>query len=130
MNELLAKATDLLKKLWIQLTVPADTQNVGTEQGTASTIPSPGEARLKFRAVLTDYVADGWNIEIENEFDAVLSKRPQFRWVGKLIIFLILLLIFVPLALFYLIVIIVQGVTIKPRRMKVWVDELGQVQIS
>ena len=73
-------------------------------------------------------MAAGWSIEIENEFDAVLSKKGKFSWVGKLIIFLILLLLFAPLALFYLIVVVVKGVSAKPARLRLWIDEDGRIK--
>ena len=92
--------------------------------------PTAKEARKAFRNAITNYVADGWSIEIENEFDAVLSKKGQFHWVGKLIIFLLLLLLFPPLGLFYLIVVIIKGVTAKPGRLRVWIDEDGRIQRS
>lgn len=81
-----------------------------------------------FRSFLTTRVSEGWSIEIENEYDAVLSRKSGFRWFGKLILFLILLLLFAPLALFYLIVIIVRGVTAKPSRMHFAVDKFGDIQ--
>jgi hypothetical protein len=90
--------------------------------------PTPEEARKTLRKVVTDYVAGGWNIEIENELDVVLSKKAPFRWIGKLFIFLILLLIFAPLGLFYLIVVIVKGINAKPTRVRVWIDADGRIQ--
>jgi hypothetical protein len=80
-----------------------------------------------FRSFLTSRVAEGWAIEIENEYDAVLSKKYGFKWFGKLIIFLILLFLFAPLALFYLIIIIVRGVTAKPSRTHFSIDEFGDI---
>jgi hypothetical protein len=90
--------------------------------------PTAEEARKSFRTALTDCVAGGWTLEIENEYDAVLSKKAPFHWGGKLIVFLILLFIFAPLALFYLIVVIVRGVSAKPSRLRVWIDEDGLIQ--
>jgi len=92
--------------------------------------PTPEEARKSFREALTDYVARGWTIEIENEFDAVISKKPQFRWFLKLVVFLILLLIFFPLAIFFLLVVLVRGLTAKPRRLRIYIDPDGQIQVS
>lgn len=86
------------------------------------------DARRNFRIALTDCVAGGWAIEIENEFDAVLSKKASFHWAGKLLIFLLLLFIFAPLALFYLIVVVVKGISSKPLRLRVWIDEDGRIQ--
>jgi hypothetical protein len=90
----------------------------------------PEEAREIFRRALTDYVAKGWTIEIENEFDAVISRKPKFRWFLKLVLFLILLLIFFPLAIFFLLVVLVRGLTAKPRRLRIHMDPYGQIQVS
>lgn len=92
--------------------------------------PTPEVARITFREALTDYVARGWTIEIENEFDAVISRRPQFRWFLKLIVFLILLLIFFPLAIFFLLVVLVRGLTARPRRLRIYIDRDGQIQVD
>lgn len=92
--------------------------------------PTPEEARKSFREALTDYVAKGWTIEIENEFDAVISRKPQFRWFLKLVNFLLLLLIFFPLAIFYLLVVLVRGLTAKPKTIRFFIDPEGQVQIA
>ena len=90
----------------------------------------PEEARKFFREALTDYVSKGWTIEIENEFDAVISRKPQFRWFVKLVVFLILLLIFFPLAIFFLLVVLVRGLTAKPRRLRIYIDHYGQIQVD
>ena len=92
--------------------------------------PTPEEARKSFREALTDYVSRGWTIEIENEFDAVISRKHQFRWFLKLVVFLILLLIFFPLAIFYLLVVLVRGLTAKPRRLRIYIDPDGQIQVD
>jgi hypothetical protein len=92
--------------------------------------PTPEEARRSFREALTNCVAKGWTIEIENEFDAVISRKPQFRWFLKLVVFLILLLIFFPLAIFYLLVVLVRGLTAKPRRLRIYIGTEGRVQVS
>lgn len=110
------------------MTVPRHSPLPVDEHGVPLPPPSAEESRKNFRAALTDYVANGWTIEIENELDAVLSKRRQFRWVGKLMIFLLLLLLFLPLGFFYLIVVIVKGVTAKPMRMRIWIDENGRIK--
>jgi len=96
----------------------------------APPLPTPEEARKIFRYALTDYVSRGWTIEIENEFDAVISRKPQFRWFLKLVVFLILLLIFVPLAIFFLLVVLVRGLTVRPRRLQIYIDPDGQVQVG
>lgn len=92
--------------------------------------PTPEEVRKSFREALTEYVSKGWTIEIENEFDAVISRKPQFRWFLKLVVFLILLLIFFPLAIFYLLVVLVRGLTARPRRLRIYTDPNGQIQVD
>lgn len=128
MKDLYSKTVNFLKEIWEGMTVPRQSPPPVDEHGLPLPPPSAEESRKNFRTALTEYVVNGWTIEIENELDAVLSKKRQFRWVGKLLIFLLLLLLFVPLGLFYLIVVIVKGVTAKPMRMRIWIDENGRIQ--
>jgi hypothetical protein len=81
-----------------------------------------------FREFLTKQVVQGWTIEIENDFDAVLGKKRKFNWGIKLILFLVLLLIFLPLGLFYLVVVIVRGVTAKPVRRHYRINDIGLIR--
>ena len=128
MKPYMDKFIEIVKKAWVQFygqkPLPPRVDELGQPLP-----PLPSEERRKtFRAEITQYVAAGWSIEIENEFDAVLSKKGKFSWAGKLIIFLILLLIFAPLALFYLIVVVVKGVSAKPARLRLWIDEDGRIK--
>jgi hypothetical protein len=86
------------------------------------------ESRILFRKALTDSVEGGWRIEIESEFDAVMSKKPTFNWLGSFVGFVILLLIFVPFALFFLVIVIIRGLTRRDITRKIWIDEQGRVQ--
>jgi hypothetical protein len=128
MNQFFTKFGSFFQEIWFRLTVPKPLPPLLDEQGLPASPPTPEEAKRRLRTAITNYVADGWSIEIENEFDAVLSKKAPFHWVGKLIFFLLLLLIFAPIALFYLIVVIVKGVNAKPARLRVWIDAEGRVQ--
>ena len=128
MNHFFTKVGSFFQEIWFRLAVPKPLPPLLDEQGLPASPPTPEEARKRLRSVITDYVAGGWSVEIENEFDAVLSKKPPFHWVGKLLIFLLLLLIFAPLGLFYLIVVIVKGVNAKPARLRVWIDNEGHIQ--
>lgn len=128
MSEIFSKLSSLIQELWFKLSVPKPLPPLVNEQGVPLAPPTPEEARKTFRKVVTDYVAGGWNIEIENDLEVVLSKKAPFRWIGKLFIFLLLLLFFAPLGLFYLIVVIVKGVTAKPARIRVWVDADGRIK--
>ena len=116
--------------MWFRLTVPKPLQPRVDDQGQPLPPPTAEEAKETLRAVITNYVADGWNIELENDFEVVLGRKAKFHWVGKLIIFLVLLLLFAPIGIFYLIVVIVRGVTAKPARLRIWIDEDGLIQRS
>ena len=128
MIEFLSKMGSFMRELWFRLSVPKPLPPLVDEEGIPPAPPTPEEAKKQLRKVVTDYVAGGWNIEIENDLEVVLSKKAPFRWIGKLVIFLLLLLIFAPLGLFYLIVVIVKGVNAKPARLRVWIDEDGRIQ--
>jgi hypothetical protein len=128
MKEFFDKAVLLSKDLWFRLTVPKPLPPRVDDLGQILPPPTPDEAKKILKGAVTNYVADGWNIEIENENDVVLGRKAKFQWVGKLVIFLLLLLVFAPLAIFYLIVVIVRGVTAKPARLHIWVDEAGRIQ--
>ena len=91
---------------------------------------SPEEAKQLFRSKLTEYVVAGWHIEIENEFDAVISRKRRAGWLGKFLIFLILLFIWFPLALFYLVIVIIRVMTARPKTMRIYVDEEGYIQTA
>jgi hypothetical protein len=124
------KAVLFSKDLWFRFTVPKPLPPRVDGLGQVLPPPTPEEAKKILREAVTNYVADGWNIEIENENDVVLGRKAKFQWVGKLFVFLLLLLLFAPLAIFYLIVVIVRGVTAKPARLHIWVDKDGRIQRS
>ena len=92
--------------------------------------PTAEKARLLFREALTNRVADGWKIEIESQFDAVLSRKKSPTWIGKLILFLILLVVFAPLAIFYLIFVVITSINAKPLTLRIWIDEDGRIEQS
>ena len=117
-----------LQDIWFRLTVPKPLPPLLDDQGQLLPAPTPDEAKKMLRAAITNYVADGWNVEIENDFEVVLGRKAKFHWVGKLIIFLLLLLLFAPIGIFYLIVVIIKGVTAKPVRMRLWIDNEGRLQ--
>ncbi len=128
MKPLAEKFVSFMQKLWFRFTVPKPLPPLVDDHGQPLPPPTPEEAKKTLRAVITNYVADGWNIEIENNLEVVLGRKAKFHWVGKLIIFLLLLLLFAPIGIFYLIVVIVKGVTAKPARIRVWIDADGRVQ--
>ena len=128
MDGLLKKLGASLQDIWFRLTVPKPLPPLLDDQGQLLPAPTPDEAKKMLRAAITNYVADGWNVEIENDFEVVLGRKAKFHWVGKLIIFLLLLLLFAPIGIFYLIVVIIKGVTAKPVRMRLWIDNEGRIQ--
>ncbi len=128
MKQFMEKFASLLQDIWFRLTVPKPLPPLVDNLGQPLPTPTPEEAKATLRAVVTNYVADGWNIEIENELEVVLGRKAKFHWVGKLIIFLLLLLLFAPIGIFYLIVVTVKGVTAKPTRIRVWIDADGRIQ--
>jgi len=128
MSSFIDKFFSIAKDLWFRLTVPKPLPPLLDEQGQPLPPPTPEEAKKTLRAVITNYVADGWNIEIENDFEVVLGRKAKFHCVGKLILFLLLLLLFAPIGIFYLIVVTIKGVTAKPARIRVWIDADGRIQ--
>ena len=85
------------------------------------------KAKALFRSTLTDNVANGWHIEIENDYDAVLSKKRSFNWIPHILIILFGLFVFVPLAVFWIFVMIILAVTQKSKTKRIWVDPEGEV---
>ena len=128
MKSLAEKFISSMQDLWFRFTVPKPLPPLVDDQGQPLPPPSPEEAKKTLRAVITNYLADGWNIEIENDLEVVLGRKAKFNWVGKLIIFLLLLLLFAPIGIFYLIVVIIKGITAKPARIRVWIDTDGRIQ--
>jgi hypothetical protein len=128
MKQFVDKFVSSMQDIWFRFTVPKPLPPLVDEKGQPLPPPTPEEAKKTLRTVITNYVADGWNIEIENDFEVVLGRKAKFHWVGKLIIFLLLLLLFAPIGIFYLIVVIIKGVTAKPARIRVWIDADGRIQ--
>ena len=88
------------------------------------------DRKAKFRRYLTEWVGLGWHIEIENDFDAVISRKRKSGWFGTFVVFIIFLLIFAPLAIFYLIYVIVTRTSGKKQLVKVWIDIYGDLKNS
>jgi len=91
---------------------------------------SPDERRIQFRRYLTELVSEGWKIEIENEFDAVVSYQSRSGLFIAFVWFIILLLIFAPLAFFYLAYVIVTRLRGKQKLSKVWIDIYGNIKTN
>lgn len=88
------------------------------------------KANELFRTALTDNVANGWHIEIDNGYDAVLSRKRPFNWVFHILIVLVSLFIFAPFALLWFLVMIIIAVTQKPRTKRVWLDPEGELHFQ
>ena len=122
-----------LKEIWLKIyyfpnKVPS---SLNSEEANQVKVELSAEDRKsKFRRYLTNAVSQGWHIEIENEFDAVISKKQKVGWFGSLLLFLLLLLIFVPLAIFYLIYMVVTRSSGKSSLVKVWIDIYGVIKTS
>ena len=128
MSEHLSKLVQAIKGWWKNLSDPDKSVHFPKTVEEPLNHPSPEEARIAFRSALTDYVANGWTIEIENEFDAVISHKRQFRWILRLFVFLLLLLVIPPLAFIFLLVVIVISLTAKAKRTRIWIDPEGRIQ--
>ena len=119
---------DRLKAAWQWLYVGKPLPPLVDQTGDVLPPPTEKEAQATFRKALTDLVEQGWKIEIENTFDAVLSRKKKPTWIGKLVLFLILLFAFAPLALFYLIIVVIISVNAKPITLRLWIDQEGRIQ--
>ena len=85
-------------------------------------------AKELFKSALVDWVANGWHIEIENGYEAVLSKKKPFNWIPHLVIILLGLFLFAPLALFWILVMIIVALTRGTKTKRVWIDDEGKLQ--
>jgi hypothetical protein len=86
------------------------------------------EVKALFKTELTEYVANGWRIEIENEYDAVLSKKRSFNWILHIILLIVFSFFFPPLAFLWLFVMVIIAMTQRSKTRRVWIDPEGQVQ--
>jgi hypothetical protein len=88
------------------------------------------KARDSFKTALVDNVANGWHIEIENGYEAVLSKKKPFNWIPHLVVILFGLFLFLPLAIFWILVMIVVAITRPTKTKRIWVDDLGELHLK
>lgn len=129
MTGFLANFSSSLRRFFSHQMSPKAPETGVDSEGNPLPVISDEERKIRFRRYITKKVSEGWTVEIENEFDVVLSKKKSFSWIGKLIIFLVLLLLFFPLAIFYLVVVVIQGVNAKPTRNYCRIDEFGVVHL-
>ena len=95
----------------------------------SNTILPKEELQRIFRSRLMDLVTKGWSIEIESEFEAVLSSttKREFHLLGWILGSIILFFIFVPLAVLNLFLMIVVAISRPTKKvtMKVRLDTFG-----
>jgi len=85
------------------------------------------EAKKSLTSAIAQRVERGWRIEMQNEFDAILSKRREFNWILHILLLVVFLFLFAPLALFWLVVMVIIAVTRKRITRRVWVEKNGEV---
>jgi hypothetical protein len=84
-------------------------------------------AKRALTVAVAQKVERGWRIEMQNEFDAIISKRREFNWILHIVLFILFLILFVPLAIFWLFVMVIIAVTRKRVTRRVWVEKNGEV---
>ena len=88
------------------------------------------KAKELIKSTLVNEVANGWHIEIENGYEAVLSKKKPFNWIPHLVVILLGIFLFIPLAIFWPLVMIVAAVSRGTNTKRVWIDDEGKLQIQ
>ncbi len=90
-------------------------------------VVSEEEATSALRKVISLQVEKGWRIEMQNEFDAILSKKKNFPWFFHILLIVIFFVLFSPLAILWLAVMLIIAVTSKPITKRIWVEKNGEV---
>ena len=130
MKDIFRQARGWIKRQieWIDFSQKMYNKRIAAEREYRDSNPVTEEkAKENLRAVVAKLVERGWQIEMTNEFDAILSKKQSFNWILHLLILLILLVIFPLLALFWLFVMVILAVTRKRTTKRVWVEKNGEV---
>jgi len=86
------------------------------------------KAKELIKSTLVNEVANGWHIEIENGYEAVLSKKKPFNWIPHLVVILLGIFLFIPLAIFWPLVMIVVAVSRGTSTKRIWIDDEGKLQ--
>ena len=86
------------------------------------------KAREIIKSTLVNEVANGWHIEIENGYEAVISKKKSFNWIPHLVVILLGLFLFVPLAIFWLLVMVIVAISRGTNTKRIWIDDEGKLQ--
>ena len=130
MSEAIGKTIAWFKRQieWIDFSQRMYNKRIADESARREESPvSEEQAKENLRKVVAELVERGWRIEMQNSFDAILSKKQGFNWIFHLIFLLVLAVIFLPLALFWLFVMVILAVTRKPSTKRVWVEKNGEV---
>jgi hypothetical protein len=130
MSEAIEKTIAWFKRQieWVDFSQKIYNKRIADESARREENPvSEEQAKENLRKVVAELVERGWRIEMQNTFDAILSKKQSFNWIFHLIFLLVLAVIFLPLALFWLFVMVILAVTRKPSTKRVWVEKNGEV---
>ena len=113
---------------WIDFSGKRYKKRLAEEQLAREANPVSDEiAKKALTIAIAQKVERGWRIEMQNEFDAILSKRRDFNWILHILLVLLFLVLFAPLALFWLFVMVILAVTRKRVTRRVWVEKNGEV---
>ena len=118
----------LLQVEWIDFSGKRYKKRLGEEQLAREANPVSDEiAKQALTIAIAQKVERGWRIEMQNEFDAILSKRRDFNWILHILLVLLFLVLFAPLALLWLFIMVILAVTRKRVTRRVWVEKNGEV---
>ncbi len=113
---------------WITYTRVNSTKPIDAgRENLSSLIITNEEAKSRLRKVVGDRVENGWHIEMQNEFDVIISKKKSFPWIVNLLMVLIWLVIFTPLALVWLFAMLIVAITRKPITRRIWIEKSGEI---
>jgi len=130
MKEIFRKAATWIQRQseWVDFSQKRYNARMAAEREFRNTNPvSEEKAKENLNAVIAKLVERGWHIEMENDSDFILSKKQGFNWIFHLIFLLILVVLFAPLALFWLFVMVILAVTRRRSTKRVWVEKNGEV---
>ena len=130
MKEFIRKAVEWIKSQieWLDFSQKMYNKRIATEREYRNSNPVTEEkAKENLTVIVAKLVERGWHIEMKNEFDAILSKKPSFNWILHLILLLFFVVIFPPLAIFWLFVMVILAVTRRRSTKRVWVEKNGEV---
>ena len=119
----------LLKQVeWIDFSGNRYKKRIEEEKLARETNPVSEEiAKKALTVAIAQKVERGWRIEMQNEFDAIISKRREFNWILHILLVILFLFMFAPLAIFWLFVMVIIAVTRKRITRRVWVEKNGHI---